>query len=453
MEVDDLIKEQLAKQIISLQNRIYTLEKKVSARSQVEDALQTSENNLSAILEKNADGILIVDTNGIVLYVNPAAEKLFGRSRKDFLGYSFGFPVSADKEDDGLIILKGNTLCEVEFRVVKVNVQKRPAFQLSVRDITERKRGEMELIQANKELVFQNGEKEKRAAELIIINKELKNAEEELRKLNESLEEKVALRTAELKIINQDITNSIIYAERIQNAKLPPKEEIYAALPHSFILFKPKAIVSGDFYSFHKKGESVFIVSADCTGHGVPGALMSMFCSEILHDAVLQNNDTSEILKQLNKGIKTSLHQSGSDESTKDGMDIALCSVDTDNCVVKYAGANRPLWVIRKGQTEIEAIKGTNKAMGGITEDNQHFDTHELQLQQGDTFYIFTDGYADTFGGQKGGKLKIRKFKQILLDIQDKTMQEQEQHLDKLIEVWKAGIEQVDDILVIGVRL
>ncbi len=187
---------------------------------------------------------------------------------------------------------------------------------------------------------------------------------------------------------NKEIIDSINYAKRIQQAKLPQKGEIYSSLPNSFILFKPKDIVSGDFYFFHKNNNSILIAAADCTGHGVPGALMSMIGSEQLNDAVWKSRDTSEILKHLNKGIKISLRQSEHDESTRDGMDIALCSVDTKKCIVNYAGANRPIWIIRNGQTEVEEIKPTKTAIGGLTEDNQHFDTHEIKLQQGDTFYI-----------------------------------------------------------------
>lgn len=294
-------------------------------------------------------------------------------------------------------------------------------------------------VLANKvEIAFQKEEKEKRAAEL--VNANIQKTEAEKSKL--IVEGK-----------NKDITDSLNYAKRIQQAKLPKEENIYASLPQSFVLFKPKAIVSGDFYFFHRNGQSVFIVAADCTGHGVPGAFMSMIGSEKLTDAVSQSEDTSEILKSLNMGIKKSLQQSDSNESTRDGMDIAICSIDTKNRIVKYAGANRPLWIIRNGNTELEEIKGTKKAIGGLTEDNQHFDSHELKLQAGDTFYLSTDGYADQFGGQYGKKLMTKKLKEILIGIQDKTMQEQKKHLDNYVETWKAGEEQVDDILVIGVRL
>ncbi len=259
---------------------------------------------------------------------------------------------------------------------------------------------------------------------------------------------------------NTEITDSINYAKRIQQAKLPKKEEIYDALPQCFVLFKPKDIVSGDFYFFHKNEANVFIASADCTGHGVPGAFMSMIASEKLEDAVSQTEDTSGILKLLNKGIKNSLHQSETSDSTRDGMDIALAKLDLTGfqnpsgiTVLHYAGANRPIWIIRKGQKEIEEIKATKKAIGGFTDDSQHFNTHEIKLQPGDTFYIFTDGYSDQFGGEAGKKLMTSKFKEILLSIQVRTMQEQEKHLDAFIENWRGSREQIDDILVIGVRV
>jgi serine phosphatase RsbU (regulator of sigma subunit) len=270
-----------------------------------------------------------------------------------------------------------------------------------------------------------------------------------LRKAEQDKKDAVAL-VIEKK--NREILDSIHYALLIQQAVLPVKKDIYKALKDVFILYKPKDIVSGDFYFFHKNEKYIFIASADCTGHGVPGAFMSMIGSEKLKEAVLQSTDTSEILKTLNKGIKTSLKQSDSYESTRDGMDIALCSIDTVNCIVKYAGANRPLWIIRKGQRVVDEIKATKKAIGGFTEDSQHFETHEIKLQKGDTFYISTDGYADTFSVQDK-KLTTKKFKELLLSIQDKSMQDQELHLENFIENWKGGAEQIDDILVIGVQL
>jgi serine phosphatase RsbU (regulator of sigma subunit)/Flp pilus assembly protein TadD len=252
---------------------------------------------------------------------------------------------------------------------------------------------------------------------------------------------------------NTDILDSINYARRIQQAKLPKREEILEALPESFVLFRPKDIVSGDFYFFTRKNNYIFIAAADCTGHGVPGALMSMIGSERLTEAVQQSVDPGEILALVNRGIKKSLRQTESDESTRDGMDIALCRIEQNSGTILFAGANRPFCYIRKGTAEVNEIKAIKKALGGLTEDEQQFETHKIQLDAGDNFYIFSDGYADLFNGETGKKLTTKKFKEILLGIRDRTMREQENYLSDFAVNWKAGTEQIDDILVIGVQL
>jgi serine phosphatase RsbU (regulator of sigma subunit) len=266
----------------------------------------------------------------------------------------------------------------------------------------------------------------------------------------------VNIRTAELAQKNNEIKDSINYAHRIQKAILTTKEEINETLKECFILFKPKDIVSGDFYFYSKKENTVLIAAADCTGHGVPGALMSMIGSEKLMDAVTKSIDPSAILNSLNKGIKSSLRQSDHEESTRDGMDIALVSLNLNTNQASYAGANRPIWIIRastgSATKEVEEIKATKKAIGGFTPDEQHFDLHQLQFNKGDTFYLFTDGYADQFG-HTGKKLMTKKFRELLISIQDRSISEQEKYLNDFIETWKQDVEQVDDILVIGVRV
>ena len=253
---------------------------------------------------------------------------------------------------------------------------------------------------------------------------------------------------------NEEITDSINYAQRIQQAILPNLDNISSAFPDSFVLYKPKDIVSGDFYFYNNIHGKHFIAACDCTGHGVPGAFMSMIGAEKLDEAVMQTSDISAILKLLNIGIKTSLKQSEeNDDSTRDGMDLALCSVNLETKKVLYAGANRPIWIYRKNIAELEEIKATKKAIGGFTEYTQEFESHEIQLNEGDTFYLCTDGYADTFNGNTGKKLNTKKFKEILGKIQSKSMNEQQKHLSDFIEEWKSGTEQIDDILVIGIRL
>ena len=229
----------------------------------------------------------------------------------------------------------------------------------------------------------------------------------------------------------------------------------------AFILFKPKAVISGDFYFVHQnpinashENKLITIAAVDCTGHGVPGAFMSLMGFERLTDAVQISSDPSQILSLLNIGIKNSLHQSGNTETaTGDGMDIVLCVIDRANNKVKYSGANRPLWIIRKDNSSVEEIKPTKRTIGGLTANNQIFASHEIQLNPGDCLYLFSDGYADQFSGGTEKKLMTKRFKEILLDIQHQTMEEQKHYLDSFIENWKADTDQVDDILVIGVKL
>jgi serine phosphatase RsbU (regulator of sigma subunit) len=261
---------------------------------------------------------------------------------------------------------------------------------------------------------------------------------------------------------NVETEQSILYAKRIQFAILPPTHEIQSHLSNFFILYKPKDIVSGDFYFFsdiHTSNKKEIILAAiDCTGHGVPGAFMSMVGNEKLKDAVDISHEPGKILQELNKGIKSALRQSGDATSTRDGMDVSLCAIPTvlsnkNTVQIKYAGANRPLWVIKNNTADVEEIKATKHAIGGLTADNQIFEEHQIDLQKGDTLYLFSDGYADQFGGPNRKKLMTKKFKEILLSIQNLSMANQQEYLGNFIEEWRGNNEQIDDIMVIGVRV
>jgi len=252
---------------------------------------------------------------------------------------------------------------------------------------------------------------------------------------------------------HKEIRDSINYAERIQSAKLPPKEALKGIFPQSFILFLPKDIVSGDFYFLDKKHERIFVAAADCTGHGVPGAFMSLVCNENLTIALEKSSNPGEILAIVNKGIKSALRQTDDIESTKDGMDIALCSIDLEKRIIDFAGAFNPLWLVRKGGIEIEAIAANRRSIGGFTNEEQNFDSHTLQLNEGDTIYVFSDGYADQDGGPKGKRLMNKNFKRELINIREKKMDEQGDYLKRFIEKWRGEKEQIDDIIVIGIRL
>ncbi|HTL83437.1 MAG TPA: tetratricopeptide repeat protein [Bacteroidia bacterium] len=281
-----------------------------------------------------------------------------------------------------------------------------------------------------------------------IIQKRRDNRELDLR--NKKIENAYSI----IETKNHEITDSINYAQRIQRAILPELSEIQNTFPESFIFYQPKDIVGGDFYYFRKTPEAVFIAAADSTGHGVPGAFMSLIGSKELSLANLREQSPGKILGQLNVNLKNTLKQNNLD-ATKDGMDIALVKVMHDQII--YSGANRPLWIIRKNSETTEEIKATKTAIAGFTPNEQIFDEHVIPVQKGDQFYIFTDGYSDQFGRssamQEQKKLTTKKFRELLLQIRHESMNQQEERLRKFILEWRGESEQLDDILIIGVRL
>jgi serine phosphatase RsbU (regulator of sigma subunit) len=283
------------------------------------------------------------------------------------------------------------------------------------------------------------------------------------------LEDKVAQRTAEvvrqkaeielqaqkIEVLYKQVTDSIRYAKRIQEAILPPDTYVKKLLPDSFVLYKPKDIVSGDFYWFDQIDGKVMFAAVDCTGHGVPGAFMSIVGHNLLKQIVGRNTTTqpAKILDELNKGVRDTLHQRSFDESTsKDGMDITLCSIDWQTSELEFAAAFNPLYLVRDG--EIFEIKGNKFSVGIYLEkETRNFTNHKLKMKKGDVIYIFSDGYADQFGGPKGKKFMQNQFRNLLFDIHRKPMPEQKRILDSTIEHWRGNEDQVDDILVIGVRV
>jgi serine phosphatase RsbU (regulator of sigma subunit) len=257
---------------------------------------------------------------------------------------------------------------------------------------------------------------------------------------------------------NKEITDSINYARRIQNSLLTTGSILEKNLPEHFILYRPKDIVSGDFYWFHpfedKTAKGSLIAAADCTGHGVPGAFMSLIGKEKLDKAASITTSPGKILSFLNVNVKNALQQD-STQLARDGMDIALVRLELkgQTAQLKYAGANRPIWIIRNGTEVIEEIKATKHAIAGFTSDEQAFEEHDIELSKGDTFYIFSDGYADQFGGDKHKKLTTKTFKKLLISQQSKTLQQQETYYNEFIDRWMDEQEQIDDMLMIGIRV
>ena len=249
---------------------------------------------------------------------------------------------------------------------------------------------------------------------------------------------------------NKDITDSIEYAKTLQDAILPDKNEIRKALPRHFIYFQPKDIVSGDFYWFHNNEEKIVIAAADCTGHGVPGAFVSMMCNNLFNQAIIEQGilDPGEILTEVNKGVTFAFRQEGALARATDGMDVALCVIDTQKKKIEYAGAQRPLLQIRGGQ--MNEIKPDKAPIGGRVDKMHDFSTRTLESKKGDRFYMFSDGYADQFGGPKGKKFMIKRFKEMLLEINNKPFEEQRSHIHRALTDWQGTTERVDDILVMG---
>lgn len=252
---------------------------------------------------------------------------------------------------------------------------------------------------------------------------------------------------------DREITADLTYAKRIQDAILPKKDLFREIFPQHFILSIPKNIVSGDFYWIEKKDNKAVIAVGDCTGHGVSGALMHMmaliFLNQIIKHRSIEN--PSEILEELRDYVITSLNQTGSYGETQDGMDMALCTIDYKNYTVRFAGANNPLYIINN--RDFREIKGDRMPVGINMNYNKPFTTREIKIEKGDTLYLFTDGYPDQFGGPRGKKFRYKYFKELLIGSNGSSLKQQEELLEQTFHKWKEGYEQLDDVLVVGIKI
>lgn len=256
---------------------------------------------------------------------------------------------------------------------------------------------------------------------------------------------------------NKSISDSILYAKNIQNALLKLPSRLDNLMKENyFILYKPKDVVSGDFYWIEEYKNFLLIAAADCTGHGVPGSLMSMLGIEKLKQAVREKGlaNPADILSFVNRSFKETLSASESETALRDGMDIALCCIETSTDIIKFSGANRPMWIIEnKGKEKLlKEIRPTKTAIGGFTDENQKFEQHEVFVKEGDTVYLFTDGFADQFGGELNKKFNLKRFRELIPSIGHLSMIEQKEELERVFNDWKGNYEQVDDVLVIGLR-
>ncbi len=264
--------------------------------------------------------------------------------------------------------------------------------------------------------------------------------------------EQVEKQKSELEIRERNITDSLNYAQRIQEALLPSEDYFRKYFAESFIFFKPKDIVSGDFYWIGEKNGRIFIVAADCTGHGVPGALMSMIGLEIIEKTINEDNIDvpAYILAVLNKGLEKTFSR-GKNFGTiiKDGMDIGLCMIDRNKKKIEYAGAFFPLYLIRNNS--LIEIKG-DKLIIGMNPSGLAYENHEIELMEDDILYLFSDGYVDQFGGSENKKFMYRRFRYLLTTIHSFPVNDQKSVLDESIRTWMGGTPQLDDIMVIGFK-
>ncbi|MCG8577934.1 MAG: tetratricopeptide repeat protein [Flavobacteriales bacterium] len=249
---------------------------------------------------------------------------------------------------------------------------------------------------------------------------------------------------------NKEITDSINYAQRIQNAIIPSDQSRKKILPNSFVFYKPKDIVAGDFYWMKKFENIILFAVADCTGHGVPGAMVSIVCNNALNRSVLEFElrDPAAILDKARELVVAEFEDTEGGK-VYDGMDISFCALNPESGELRWAGANNPLWIIRKDTNEVEVTKGDKQPVGKY-ERPRTFTAHALKLNKGDSLYIFSDGFADQFGGDRGKKYYYANFQKYLLKISTESINQQEKLLAKELDRWRGDIEQIDDVCVLG---
>ena len=378
-----------------------------------------------AILAKLNSLIVVVNQQGKVEYVSPSTKRMLGFEPEQLLGEGWWDLTRIDILEREAVKeltmqqLQQNSMVESlpYERLLKTatggdkwilwNTSKGPANTLIGigHDITDRKKAEQKLIEKHKELEQQN----------------------------------------------KDMLDSIQYASRIQEAILPDIEKIKNAFSDAFVLYQPKDVVSGDYYFFYQRGSKSFVAAVDCTGHGVPGALMSIIANGILKEVIIKKGITepSEILYALDEELFAALNKKG--EITSDGMDVALAVFDSENNSVRYSGAFRPMILLR--DNELIEFEANRYPIGFYADVEKIFVSKEIEFKKEDTFYFFTDGYCDQFGGELKKKFNRTRFKELLISLQGMEMEEQHSFLQYALLNWRQAEPQLDDVCIIGVRI
>jgi PAS domain S-box-containing protein len=366
--------------------------------------------------------LVVVNPNGEVKYVSPSVQRLLGFNSTELLGNGWWKLPRASEE--GGVIVKNQILSVIQKPGIAFPVYEREMFSAN---------GDKKFIVWNMCPADDGG--------LVGIGYDVTE-----RKRAELLLDK---KIKELQLKNNELTESITYAQRIQQSILANPDGLTEYVSDSFIHYKPKDIVSGDLYWYFKKENKLYVAAVDCTGHGVPGALMSVVANGLLRNIIVKRNlaNPAEILFALDEELESALL----DQNSADGMDIALCEIDLESKKLSFAGAFRPLALIR--ENKLVEFKGSKFPIGLYAEAEKHFDLHEYDLRSGDTLYLFSDGYGDQFGGEKNKKFQRKNFYDLLLSIQDMDMTEQHSFLEYAHNNWKQDLPQTDDILVIGLKI
>ncbi len=381
---------------------------------------------LKTAIEHSDTTVVITDTQGYIEYVNPIFQKLTGYTTKEAIGLNPSV-VNSNFHSDDFFRTLWNTITSGEVW-----------------------RGEIKNKRKNGELFWESAiispvkDKFNEITNYVAIKEDITERKKTEKILRESKQR--------IEGLYKDITDSVNYAKRIQDAILPSEKILAEYFPEYFILYKPKDVVSGDFYYFKKIENYLVIAVADCTGHGVPGAFVSMLGISFLNEIIRKKEVTtaSQILEELRTQVKLSLNQVDSETKTNDGMDIALCVIDTKTNELQYAGAYNPLFIIRN--SELIQIKATRSPIGCYIKEKV-YKNNQIQLQKDDMLYIFSDGYADQFGGMNYKKFNIKQLRSLLLEVHKEEINGQKIILDNTIEKWKGKNEQLDDIAMLGIKI
>lgn len=379
------------------------------------------------ILEKLDTLVVVVNRNGDIDYVSPSVKKVLGYEPLQLTGAAWWKHTRKSDEDAN----------EVKSAMIALLRDNNTQSQTAERKLINAN-GQDRWILWNLTLGPENN--------VVAIGHDI---------TERKIKEQILLKSNQLlKHKNKEVLDSIVYSERIQKAILPPLDILNRRFKDGFVLYKPKDIVSGDFYWYFEKNNKVFVAAIDCTGHGVPGALMTVLANSLLKNIIVAQGyeDPAQILTKLDELLFEEINKQEGPK-TPDGMDIALCVFDFEKSTLAFSGAFRPLVLIR--ENEFIEYKSARYPIGFFSDIVKEFETSTIELQPNDTFYMFSDGYVDQFGGPEpnGKKFNKKAFRELLLSMQTMNMEEQEGYLEYSYQNWKQNFDQVDDVLVMGIHI